>query len=470
MKLLKLLINTIMLAFIILAALPLNSEAKTINYSGLTMLHSGKSSAGDDLLLEYGIGCNQNHSMSIESKPTSIKINSFNTTINKTKRTQRVNTSIWVEWENGTAGFPNAQYTYNPHSPFVYNDATPLMAFKIGNDKSPTVVPNVSSKKMVFSGYTFKNLVPNKQYTITYDDFALGYFFGQPYYYSPGFIGDGPISGSTFSSWGATPDFQEPNAMDFVVYTEAARPIISVSDIKDVRVTISWNTNGNPTGTNYTLQRRLNASQTWTDIYTGTANQYTNTNLVPETKYQYRVRVNHIAGTDWNNYSLQGGLEYIEVSTTADPAVAAAQEAASKAQAAKEAAENSAQYSLDAKTAAEVVSDKVNHPEYGLEALNSKINNTTPYIQRIYNPKGATLTLEQTFDIKINAAGVQENLVYRVICDEFDSGWTSNNLITITGLTRNGTKKATVIVSNNPAEPENGATVKDEFTFFKVVF
>ena len=257
--------------------------------------------------------------------------------------------------------------------------------------------------------------------------------------------------------------------MDFVVYTEAARPIISVSEIKDTRLTINWNTNGNPAGTNYTLQRRLNASQTWLEIYTGTANQYTNTNLALETKYQYRVRENHIAGTDWDTYSNQGGLEYIEVATTADPAVAFTQEAASQAQAAKEAAEQTLQYSSDAKKAAESVGAKVDHPEYGLEALNNKINNTTPYIQGIYNPGGATFTFQQTFDVEINAAGVQENLVYRVMCDSFDSGWRESNLITITGIIEDGLKKVTVMVSNNPTDPERGATVKDTFTFFKCI-
>lgn len=465
MKILKILANATMIAFVVLVALPLNSEAKTISYSGLTIVHNGVSIRNDSSY-PYGIGSSQNHNMSITSKETTITINPFSTPINRTKSSHFSNTQLYERWNEGTGNFP-LTVTPSVPNPFIYTDTTPLMAFKIGNDKSPTVVPNVSSKKMVFSGYTFKNLVPNKQYTITYDDFALGYFLGYPYYYSPGFIGDGPLSGSTIQR---PSTLQEPDQMEFITYTKAARPIISVSDIKDVRVTISWNTNGNPTGTNYTLQRRLNASQTWTDIYTGTANQYTNTNLVPETKYQYRVRVNHIAGEDWNTYSYQGGLEYIEVSTTADPAVAAAQEAASKAQAAKEAAEQTLQYSIDAKTAAESVKTEVDHPDYGLKALNSKINNTTPYIQRIYNPKGATLTLEQTFDIKINAAGVQENLVYRVICDTFDSGWTKDNLITITGLTRDGTKKATVIVSNNPAVPENGATVEDEFIFFKVGF
>lgn len=56
---------------------------------------------------------------------------------------------------------------------------------------------------------------------------------------------------------------------------------------------------------------------------------------------------------------------------------------------------------------------------------------------------------------------------YRVICEDFDSGWVPNDRITITGLHQKGLKKAQVMVSNNPNNPEDGVIAKDEFKFFK---
>lgn len=433
-------------------------EAKTYNYTGMTILHADSKEVADATSINWGVGGNQTHSMSIISGKDYITINSFNTQLNSVL--SGLDRKYWGAMNDSNFPVVNSSYS----SAYTYKDSDVMMYFKIGEDVGPAVSLVMQGRKASFPGYKFQNLTSNKLYTISYHPYEQAIGCGSPYTYSPGYIGDGPIKGSTN---GGT--FEQPSAHYFEIHTEAARPTLYASDIKDTRITLNWNPNGNDTGTSYTLQRRLNVSQTWSDVYTGNANQYTNTNLIPETEYQYRIRVNHIAGVDWNVFSLQGGQEYIVITTSTDPAVAFAQEASSKAQAAKEAAEQTLQYSTDAKRAAELVKAEVDNPEYGLQALNNKINNPAPYIQRIYNPQGDTFTFQQTFDIEIDAAGVQKNLVYRVICDNFDSGWTSSNLITINGLIKDGTKKVTIIISNNPNDPENGATVKGQFTFFKAI-
>ncbi|NLB88076.1 MAG: fibronectin type III domain-containing protein [Syntrophomonadaceae bacterium] len=253
------------------------------------------------------------------------------------------------------------------------------------------------------------------------------------------------------------------------LYTEAKQPILSAADIKDTRITLNWISNGNPETTTYILQRKLGGGA-WVDRYTGPLLTFTDTGLADETLYDYRVIAKHISG----DAARDKVSEIIKVTTTANPAVAAAQEAASKAQAAKEAAEQTLQYSSDAKIAAEnaqktaeTVLNQVNHSKYGLEALYNKIDlSILPDIRKVSNPKGATVAVNQKFDVKINATGIKENLRYRVICGEFDSGWQESNIITITKLYESGVKTATILVSNNPIEPDKGAIAEDEFKFF----
>lgn len=253
------------------------------------------------------------------------------------------------------------------------------------------------------------------------------------------------------------------------LYTEAKQPILSASDIKDTRITLNWIPNGNPGTTTYVLQRKLGGGA-WVDRYTGPLLTFTDTGLANETTYDYRVIAKHISGVTARDKV----SEIIKVATTANPAVAAAQEAASKAEAAKRAAEQTLQYSSDAKTAAEnaqqsadTALNQINHNKYGLEALYNKIDlSILPDIKKVSNPQGATLAINQKFDVKINATGIRENLRYRVICGEFDSGWQESNIITITQLYDSGVKTATILVSNNPIDPDNGAVAEGEFRFF----
>jgi len=54
------------------------------------------------------------------------------------------------------------------------------------------------------------------------------------------------------------------------------------------------------------------------------------------------------------------------------------------------------------------------------------------------------------------------------VCDGFDSGWGSSSAVNIHGLTTPGVKTATVMVSNNPDDPDKGSIASAEFTFFKL--
>jgi len=280
---------------------------------------------------------------------------------------------------------------------------------------------------------------------------------------------------------------------DMVFYTPADDPSITISNVTTNKATISWNTNNtNPAGTSYTLRYQVlkengdpanesdwlpnGSPDTWPIIPID--NQEATTALTttaeifqPDHTYRLTVQVNHIAGPQYNVYS-----DYVIFSTSADPAIRAAQEAAIAAQAAKKAAEDTVQYSLDAKDAAvqaqetaESVLSQVNHSTYGLEAIYNKIDtNTLPDIKKVYNPQGATATNTSSYEVKINATGIKSNLRYRVICDGFDSGWTDSDTIVINNLTTSGMKIATVLVSNNPLEPDKGAIAEDSIRFFKL--
>lgn len=270
------------------------------------------------------------------------------------------------------------------------------------------------------------------------------------------------------------------------LYTAADDPSIIITNTGTTVATISWETNNsNPVGTSYTLQYQLLIGTdpnieahwgAWTVIPVEESN--TTTKLAttanvfqPDKTYRVRVQVNHIGGPQYNVYS-----DYVIFSTSADPAVRAAQEAAIAAQAAKKAAEETLQYSSDAKTAAENAQQsadsalsQINHSKYGLEALYNKIDlSILPDIKKVANPQGATLAMNQKFDVKINATGIRDNLRYRVICGEFDSEWQESNIITITQLYEPGVKTATILVSNNPIDPDNGAIAEDELSFFSL--
>ncbi len=454
----------IIFAFILM---PLTNavEAKTYNYTGLTILHADSKEVASATSINWGVGGNQTHSMSIISGKDYITINSFNTQLNSVL--SGLDRRHWGSM--GDHNFPVVNSSYA--AKYTYKDSDVLMYFKIDDDVSPAVSLVMQGRKASFPGYSFQNLTSNKLYTIGYHPFMQGSGCWGPATYSPGYIGYGPIQGSTDGG-----NFEQPSAHNFEIYTEAASPVLSASDIKDTRMTLNWNPNGNDVGTNYTLQRRVKGGPPWTEannIYTGTGNTFTDTNLIPETEYQYRVRVNHIAGTEMNIYSLQGGQEHIDITTSADPAVAYAQEASSKAQAAKEAAEQTLQYSSDAKAAAVNAESKANitlqevqDSTYGLSALRNEILNikntinTAPIIYSLKGVNNATAT--KTSQITLDAS-VSNATHYRVN----NGSWQLyTKQIIVNGLTV-GVNRIEIEFGNLNAELQ-GETVSTALTVFRL--
>jgi len=105
-----------------------------------------------------------------------------------------------------------------------------------------------------------------------------------------------------------------------------------------------------------------------------------------------------------------------------------------------------------------------------LPNLETKINNLqtsitniqTPTITKVQGQNSATCTTGSTFTVVISATP-SSGASYRVTCGSFDSGWVSNNTITITSDIVSGANTATVQVKNTAS-----STAQTTFTFFKV--
>lgn len=99
------------------------------------------------------------------------------------------------------------------------------------------------------------------------------------------------------------------------------------SNITATGVTINWTANGNGSAAKYKLYRGSSASGPWSTLYDGTGLFYTDTGLAGDTTYYYRLC----------SY-ISGGAEHyapiLNITTSADPAVAAAQAARGAAEAA----------------------------------------------------------------------------------------------------------------------------------------
>lgn len=129
------------------------------------------------------------------------------------------------------------------------------------------------------------------------------------------------------------------------------------------------------------------------------------------------------------------------------------------------------EYSLEAKNAAIKAESKASEAVDKVSAVQKDVtwiknNLPHPQIWSISGKNSATATNSDDFNIQINANG--NNLIYRVQCDSFDSGWTDISTITISGLGNKGVKTATVRVSNNPTDPDNGNISEGYFTFFRI--
>jgi len=177
--------------------------------------------------------------------------------------------------------------------------------------------------------------------------------------------------------------------------------------------TISWGTNNsNPSGTTYSLYYQeligddIENESHWSnwslipiDGSDQTTKLTTTQDIFEQNKtYRLKVEVHHVAGTSYNVAS-----DYVVFTTSTDPAVRAAQEAAIAAQAAKKAAEDSVQYSLDAKQSADSAVQILHHQEYGLEKIYNKIKTVEdkvanftfpPTVEKLTGANNATATTD----------------------------------------------------------------------------
>ncbi|MCL6479544.1 MAG: hypothetical protein K6T65_14255 [Peptococcaceae bacterium] len=87
--------------------------------------------------------------------------------------------------------------------------------------------------------------------------------------------------------------------------------------------------------------------------------------------------------------------------------------------------------------------------------------NSTPMINRVQGLNGATCTTGSSFTVVITSTP-STNVQYRVTCGSFDSGWTTNNTITITDGIANGANTITAYVKNAV-----GNTATATLVFFK---
>lgn len=142
-----------------------------------------------------------------------------------------------------------------------------------------------------------------------------------------------------------------------------------------------------------------------------------------------------------------------QVKTSADNAASYASTASTNALSAKTSADNAAARSwYSGKSSAEWAY---------IAAQNS---NTAPDITKVMGLNGATCTIGTTFTIIINASP-SSGLQYRVSMTGFDSGWTSSNQVTITGLSSSGAKIATVEVRKGTDDSTKAQTTH---LFFKI--
>ena len=155
----------------------------------------------------------------------------------------------------------------------------------------------------------------------------------------------------------------------------------------------------------------------------------------PGNTYRLRVRVNHSKGASYNCYS-----DYVIFSTSTDPAVRAAQEAAIAAQAAKKATEDSVQYSTDAKNAALAAESKATEAVDLIKALDTKFttqftnvqDKLQPTILSVKTTNGATATKSGSINIVATAINASQYR-YRVNNGAF-SEWQLLPVININSL------------------------------------
>ena len=243
------------------------------------------------------------------------------------------------------------------------------------------------------------------------------------------------------------------------LYTDVETPSRpSFESIKDKSLTIKW-TSANRIGTVYSVKRATSPSGPWDNqsiIATTTDKSYTDTGsgLIPETTYYYCIMATH-------SYIDQTATSSIaEVTTTADPAVAAAQEAASKAAAAQEAA-------LKAQAASEKAESKASEAVELIKNLKTNFTDFeasfSPTIISVKGSNGATATKGNTFSVDVTASNA---IYYRAGVNGNYTAWQQSPRINNISLPNSGVN--TIEVQAKRSNAENTPLASGYITVFKL--
>lgn len=194
--------------------------------------------------------------------------------------------------------------------------------------------------------------------------------------------------------------------LELILYTNAELPRgMSFPTIGQSTLKIRWNNGNNPTDSSYTLQRKTDTSS-WVNVVTGVnISEFTDTGLIQNTKYTYRVRVNEKRGT--YKYSSESWIE-----TATDPAVAAAKAAQSAAESSKAFAEEAKLSAQNAEIRTNDLYDYVTGLDLGnkINNINSKIESLSiPIVIRVSTINGATASSTgQSPSIIVTASGADK--------------------------------------------------------------
>lgn len=177
-------------------------------------------------------------------------------------------------------------------------------------------------------------------------------------------------------------------------YTAVASPSNPVfSSIRDNQVTVSWSKGANYTDpTSYTLYRAVSLDGPWTIRYTGSLTSFVDSGVEAETTYYYYVECTGYQ----DSYNLSST---VSVTTSAEPAVAAANAAKGAAEAAMSASEAAKSASIGAEQAVAEMSLRLTGLENTIRGLQADFQ--SPEVSAVWNiPKMATKNSQENIFIE----------------------------------------------------------------------
>lgn len=247
------------------------------------------------------------------------------------------------------------------------------------------------------------------------------------------------------------------NARQYV-HTKCAAPAIYATNIKDTKLTVNWQANGNHSSVRYSLERRI-PGNAWTTILNKVDYfTFTDSGLMPETTYEYRItayNTSYAAPTDTTTIS-----QVLTVTTTDDPAVAAAQEAALKAEAARVA-------SISAQSASEKAEAKATEAVELIKNLKTNFTDLeasfSPTIISVKGRNGATATKGNTFAVDVTAANAT---YYRAGVNGNYAEWQSSPRIDNILLPNNGVN--TIEVQAKRSNADDAPAASGYLTAFRI--